>query len=290
MATSDDDDDEISLASEDGDDILSDIATASSPGSSSHLGFAEEGSDAEVSLGSDIKPSVGSDAGVSDLDLLGESDLQLAEPSDLIQGDSDPALGPASSAASSDIELADDLELDDDLVLDGGSDLAIRADSGINLTSPADSGISLEEEPLDLNASGISGLDFSAEGSDVGSDPGVGVGSGVDFKDEDFQLSPSGGLEVDDDSGSQVIDLEDSADVGPAAGVGGADGLDAFAEVADSVDTFGDASAAMAPPLVGSPEIPYSSLQVVLLLGIVLLLSFSGILMSDIVQYVGLVG
>ena len=95
-------------------------------------------------------------------------------------------------------------------------------DSGINLMSPSDSGISLEDEPLDLAGSGISGLDLAAEGSDagsgVGSAVGSGLGSGIEINQgEEFQLSPSGSIESDDDSGSQVIELEDSSEFGDAA-------------------------------------------------------------------------
>ncbi len=39
----------------------------------------------------------------------------------------------------------------------------LAAESGINLMSPSDSGLSLEEEPLDLAGTGISGLDLGAE-------------------------------------------------------------------------------------------------------------------------------
>ncbi len=108
-----------------------------------------------------------------------------------------------------DLELADDDE--DELVLGSGSDIALATDSGINLMSPSDSGLSLEDEPLDLAGTGISGLDLATEGSGVGSGAGSAAASGslVDFQqDEEFQLSPSGGIEMDEDSGSQVIELE----------------------------------------------------------------------------------
>ena len=143
-------------------------------------------SDLEVVTGSDGELSLDSDAKASSLDLIGGSDLKLAEHSDLIRGDSDPAIGSGSSGIGSDVNLDGDLELADDLVLGSGSDLALGADSGINLMSPADSGISLEDEPLDLAASGISGLDLAAEGSGAS---GSGLGSGVDFQQDEFPLS-----------------------------------------------------------------------------------------------------
>jgi hypothetical protein len=256
LANSDDDDDELGIDSEE------EIVT---------------GSDGELSLDSDAK--------ASSVDLIG-SEIKLAEHSDLIRGDSDPAIGTGSSGVGSDVNLDDDLELVDDVVLGSGSDLALGADSGINLMSPADSGISLEDEPLDLAASGISGLDLAAEGSGAG---GSGLGSGVDFQqDEDFQLSPSGGLEVDDDSGSQVIELEDSSEVAPALA---GEGLDAFGDLGaggdaafDSADAFGEMAPAVGAAVVASPEVPFSTLQVVTLLLILLVMTFSGILMSDIVR------
>lgn len=243
------------------------------------------GGDIEVVTGSDGEISIDSDAKASSLDLIEGSELKLAEHSDLIRGDSDPAIGTGSSGVGSDVNLEADLELEDDLVLGSGSDLAIGADSGINLMSPADSGISLEDEPLDLAASGISGLDLAAEGSGAS---GSGLGSGVDFQqDEDFQLSPSGGLEVDDDSGSQVIELEDSAEVAPAIA---ADGLDTFGDLGagdaafDSADAFGEMAPAPSAAVLATPEVPFSTLQVVSMLLILLVLSFSGVLLSDIVR------
>ena len=239
------------------------------------------GSASEVSIGSDLGLA-GDPSGV-----MSGSDLSLEAggESGLITGDSDPAI----EAAGSDLELGDG----DDLVLGGGSDLALGTDSGINLMSPADSGISLEDEPLDLAASGISGLDLAAEGSGSGSDvAGASAGgSAVDFQqDDEFQLSPSGVIDTDDDSGSQVIELEDSSEFGDAAvalPAGGEEGFDAFADVdggggldeAEGLAPTGAPAAAM-----GAPEVPYSLLQVLSLLGILLLMCMSGILVTDVVR------
>lgn len=287
LASSDDDDDELSLAMEDSDEILSDVLSGSTP----KLG---SGSDAKLKPGTGSDVELGSGA-LSGLDLAGGSELSLSpDKSGLIRGDSDPAI---KSGLGSDLNLSDDLQLEDDLVLGGGSDLALAADSGINLMSPADSGISLEDEPLDLAASGISGLDLALEGSDAGgsgaSGSGSGIGSGVNFQqDEDFQLSPSGGLENDDDSGSQVIELEDSSEFGDAAvAIPDAGPMDAFADMDaggggfDADDAFAEMAPSVAPgAMMASPEIPYSSFQVVTLLGILLLLAFSGLLVSDVIR------
>lgn len=280
IASADDDDDELSLASEDGDDILA--AASSGAGGSggkpssgiSIAGGSSTGSDLEIDL-SDSSVFTGSEIA---------SGGGSAPASHIIRGDSDPAI-------SSDLELNDD-----DLVLSSGSDLALGNDSGINLMSPADSGISLEDEPLDLAASGISGLDLAAEiGSDVGSgsDPGaISSTSAVDFQqDEEFQLSPSGGIEAEEDSGSQVIELEDSSEFGDAAvAIPAADGFDAFGSVdqqpadMDLGAAMGDAAPAAAQVALAVPEVPFSLPQVLSLLGILLLMCMSGILLSDIVR------
>ncbi|QDV27881.1 helix-turn-helix domain-containing protein [Aureliella helgolandensis] len=296
LAADDDDDDELSLSVEDGDDLLAAASDAGS-GTGSSVGSDVElaGSDLGLlggSSGSDI-PLSGSDsldlAPGSDASnvLAGDSELSLAASDDLIQGDSDPAIESGlMDLQGSDLELADD----GDLVLSGGSDLALGNDSGINLMSPSDSGISLEDEPLDLAASGISGLDLAVEGSDVQS-PSSG-GSAVDFQqDEEFQLSSaSGALEVDDDSGSQVIELEDSTEFGDAAVALPDDGFDAFGDgdavgsFDDGSEGFGEVAPAGAAVVTGAPEVPYNLLEVLSLLGILMLMCLSGILVSDVVR------
>jgi excisionase family DNA binding protein len=276
LPSSDDDDDELSLESSNDDDILAAI-------SSTHGSDVELDGLSGLNIGSDI----GSDVPLSgELNLAAsaeESDLRLASDSGLIKGGSDPSMDGLDLQIGGDLELTDD----GDLVLGGGSDLALGSDSGINLMSPSDSGISLEDEPLDLAASGISGLDLASDGSDV-SDAS---GSAVDFQqDEEFQLSPSGALEVDDDSGSQVIELEDSSEFGDAAvALPTDDAFDAFADVdsggaIESGDAFGETAPAGAAVMMGVPEVPYSLLQVLSLLGILLLMCLSGILMSDVVR------
>ncbi|MEM8732794.1 MAG: helix-turn-helix domain-containing protein [Planctomycetota bacterium] len=285
LADSDDDDDELELASDDG----ADLTPASNESSDLELmgsdleladGSALSGVD-EVSLGSDLQLASEDPSGV-----LSGSGLSLgsdANQSDLITGDSDPAID--SGALGSDLELSDD----GDLVLGGGSDLALGNDSGINLMSPADSGISLEDEPLDLAASGISGLDLAAEGSDVESPSAS--GSAVDFQqDEEFQLSASGSLDVDeDDSGSQVIELEDSSEFGDGAvalPASGDEGFDAFSDVdgGGGLDEADSLAAGAPAAAMASPEIPYSMLEVLMLLSILLVMCLSGILVTDVVR------
>jgi len=293
LAISDDDDDELSLGSDE-DDLLASASGASNLGSDIKFGTSAESAiklGSGTGAGSDI-PLSGSDE--FDLDLGSEGSGVLSgmsgNGSALISGDSDRSLDSMDldpSLESMDLDLSDD---NDDLVLGGGSDLALGNDSGINLMSPADSGISLEDEPLDLAASGISGLDLASEGSDAASGVGSGLGSAVNFQqDEEFQLSASGSIEADEDSGSQVIELEDSSEFGDAAvALPAADGFDAFGSAeGDGIDmggALGATSAAGAVVSMGAPEVPYSLVQVMCLLGILLLMCMSGIMVTDVVR------
>ena len=242
----------------------------------------EGGSGSEVELGSDLKLT----GGGSGLDLMGQGSKGSGNSSS------------ASLGLGADLELESDDE--DDLVLGSDSGVGLASESGINLMSPSDSGLSLEDEPLDLAGTGISGLDLGAEvasgsGSGVGSASGIsGLGSGalIDFQQgEEFQLTPSsGGIEVDDDSGSQVIELEDSSEFG-AIHVGGMGGFDPIDEQGGFGGAgFGDEAALAGGTLAGGaamrgvPETPYGTLDVVLLLGILLLMGLGGILVSDLMR------
>ena len=272
----------------------------------------------------DLDDVGGSDAmssGSRSADVLSELDLLGAEQqgSGLISGDSDNLL--ASSGLGSSIgadalgdsglsgiddALADDDDLviaddDDDLVLgSAGSDISVAGDSGINLMSPSDSGLSLESEPLDLAGSSISALDLGAELSEGGSSgSGKRAGSDAEFDaDEEFQLSPSGiGLDADIESGSQVIEVEDSEALGEPVEFGEPEALggDVFAADADdvlSLDEEGEAlaiddSAASSSVMAGARggyEVPFTLLQCVTLMLILCVLSLGGMLLTDLVR------
>lgn len=266
------------------------------PGSSNRLNesdlklSSDDDDDDELSLQADDDELgiVGGSGAGSDVELGSDISLSLGDDSDLHAGLS-PISKPARGSGSSgrDLELSDD----DDLVLGGGSDLALGNDSGINLMSPSDSGISLEDEPLDLAGSGISGLDLAGEGSD---DSGVvspsGAGSGVDFSQgEEFQLSPSGSIETDDDSGSQVIELEDSSEFGDAAvALPADDGGFGDQGFTDADGGFGgpglNTGAASGPVIMGTPDVPFHTHQVLILLGILMVMGMSGMLVTDLVR------
>lgn len=267
LAADDDDDDELSLQADDDDLMISGSGLGS--GVTGGSGVVAGGSGA----GSDIE--IGSDIGLS-----------LGDGSDVMAGLS-PVLKPAKGGSSGkDLSLSDD----DDLVLGGGSDLALGNDSGINLMSPSDSGISLEDEPLDLAGSGISGLDLAAEGSDASSSAvGSGVGSGIEISQgEEFQLSPSGSIESEDDSGSQVIELEDSSEFGDAAvalpAADGGFGDDGFG-AGGFDDTMGAAAGAgAATAVMAAPDVPFQTGMVLVLLGILMVMGLSGILLTDLAR------
>ncbi|MEM8911323.1 MAG: helix-turn-helix domain-containing protein [Planctomycetota bacterium] len=269
-------------------------------------------------------------------DVLSELDLLAGEASGsgLLAGESGSLLGSslvsASSGGSSGVDdaLADDDDLiiaddDDDLVVSSvGSDISIAGDSGINLMSPSDSGLSLESEPLDLAGSSISALDLGAElgdGSGTGSGlasgsglvPGDASGSAVDFQaDEEFRLSASGvSLEGAEESGSQVIAIEESGaveaeavDFGSDADFGGG-GFDDAVEVADEaglddpmamdggglddggLDGSMSESGSIQPAGAAMAfEVPFTLLQTVSLLLILVVLSLAGMLMTDLVR------
>ena len=257
------------------------------PAANSDLNLANESK-----LGSDL--DLGSDLKLIDDDAV-SSGLKPSSGSGVL--DSNVKLGPGSSpigsGLGSELELSEDDE--DDLVRGSDSGVGLASESGINLMSPSDSGLSLEDEPLDLAGTGISGLDLGGEvgsgvGSNVGSASGVsGLGSGalVDFSQgEEFQLTPSGGIEADEDSGSQVIELEDSSEFGGMPGEFGGGGFDPVQEEG-GFDGFGGEEAAGMAASAGFraiPETPYSTVDVMLLLGILLLMCLGGVLMTDLAR------
>ncbi|WP_417730116.1 helix-turn-helix domain-containing protein [Rosistilla oblonga] len=263
----------------------------------------------------------GSDQELSGADIsdLG-SGLNLAEGSDLLGGSGPGSSGSGSESVLSDDDDDDDLVIsdDDELVLDSaGSDISVVGGSGINLMTPSDSGLSLESEPLDLAGSSISAIDLSSELSDPASGSGSGRGPGssgslVDFKaDEEFQLSPGGiGLEADDDSASQVIEIEDSQSFGDAMELGGAEMLSGEGEAAGwdqadgslgedvqdieaaevdevSIDENavvpGDASVA-ANAGAAAYEVPFSIWNVMSLAGILMMLLAGGVISADLMR------
>jgi len=247
----------------------------------------------DVELGSDLKLEDG--AGSSGLDLMSRDKAAGSNVlgSDLgLKGDSKASKG--SGSLGGELELAGDDE--DELVLGSDSAIGLGSESGINLMSPSDSGLSLEDEPLDLAGTGISGLDLGAElaaepasGSKANSASNIsGIGAALVDQDEEFQLTPSNSVEVDDDSGSQVIELEDSESFG---GVGLPDDLGVDGVVQESgLDDGGFGTEDLAAPtgaaiaMRGAGEVPYAGWQVGMLALVLLLMGLCGVLTTDILR------
>ncbi len=305
-------------------DVLgSDVDLSSAAAGASSLELMDDL--ARESSESPLKESSGADV-LSELDLLSTeqqgSGLVTGDSEDLLVSSGSDGLGKSSGLGSSlgDDVLADALGDDDDLVIadddddllidSAGSDISVAGDSGINLMSPSDSGLSLESEPLDLAGSSISALDLGAELSEEGGSSGSGSGvagaegSAIDFQsDEEFQLSPSGvGFEAEE-SGSQVIEVEDSEAIGEAVEFEGADfaagealGGEVFAEEAAPLEegfveggegvAIDETSVAAAPAAaaVGGYEIPFTLMQCISLLMIIGVMSLGGMLMTDLLR------
>lgn len=287
----------------------SDVALIPDPSSDSGVKLVNRSS-------SDKGKNKSEEAGSSDLKLVGEgsdlspgSDFKLQasgsgplskgkDPGSNVLG-SDLGVGSGSKASKgigSDLELTGDDE--DDLVLGSDSAIGIGSESGINLMSPSDSGLSLEDEPLDLAGTGISGLDLGAElaadpasSSKISSISNVsGIGAGLVDQNEEFQLTPSS-VEADDDSGSQVIELEDSESFADGIGLSEGAGLDGAVQEAGMDGGFGaDELGAVAGAGAGaaltmrSAEVPYSGFWVGMLALVLVLMGLCGILTTDIIR------
>ena len=148
----------------------------------------------------------------------GMSDLGLAPlDSSAAVGASDVNLG---SGAGSGVGLSGlsalELDDDDDQVLGegSGSDVTLSGQSsGINIISPSDSGLALDEVPLDLSGSAPIGssldLGSAAELSGI-SGSALGLGGAESKTGEDFQLTPLGEDDGDEEKdSSQVIALDE---------------------------------------------------------------------------------
>lgn len=221
----------ITAGSEAGDSIDDDSISGDSAGDSS----AE---DELIDLASESSIDLGKPANIKipdakkDSDVLG--DIQLQRPGSGtgamnvgVSADSidlDIGSGSGSLSIGEDASLDESIDGDEDSIsLEAeaskvgsgrGSDVTFSpGDSGINLRSPSDSGLSLDEEPLDLGGSAVDSLELPEDDDMIaleedGGDPEMATQLKAD---EAFSLSPVEGQGDDDDSGSQVIALEDSS-------------------------------------------------------------------------------
>ncbi len=272
-------------------------AAADQAESSSDLSLDDSEGESSVDLmegsGSDLLDSRAGSGGSDELGFEG-SDLSLSSGDSLDDSKADSP--PRGSGAELSIEDDDELALgdDDELVLGSGSGgsgdvTGGTGDTGVNLTSPSDSGLNLEEEPLDLAGSSVSSLELPEDEDDEILDLEA-LESGSDMQmeaDEDFNLTPSD-AEGDDeeDSGSQVIALEDSEAFEEEATVlatgeepGTIDG-----ETEGELGGLGQTQGAMAVPASASPETPYSVYNIVGLVVVVMILALAGMLMTDLIR------
>jgi hypothetical protein len=256
-----------------------DVSLVPDPGSDKQIGP----SDSEMEIESSGSGGTGRLEGGSDMG-LGSSDLDVAIDSELALSDDDEVvLG--GSGIGSDLTLG---AADSGINLSSPSDsgLSLEADSGINLQSPTDSGLSLEDE---AGSSSISNLELPEEEEVVDLEE---TQEAAVKGDEKFQLSPPEDMFGEEsDSGSQVIALEESGAFEEAGVIQPGEGLleetSGLEAQLDSIGAgAGPAAAAVGAPYAAAavPEAPYSVWNVLGLLLIVIMLSLSGILMTDIVQ------
>ncbi|MEX0820031.1 MAG: helix-turn-helix domain-containing protein [Pirellulaceae bacterium] len=258
------------------------------------------GDDSELSLASpssgglgDAEVSADTGLGSGDIDMSLDSELAFSDDDDMVLSGSGTGSDLALSAGDSGIMLSSPTD----------SGLSLEADSGINLDSPTDSGLSLEEEPLDLGGSSISSLELSDDEDLADLDDVDAEAPSAVKKDEEFLLSPSDEMFMDEsDSGSQVIALEDSAafdqdaatlvpgDVEGQALLAESEGrdqqLDALGGGAPAMPSTAPTPAAAAAQAYAAepPQTPYSIWNVLGLLVIILFLSLSGIVMTDMLK------
>ncbi len=244
----------------------------------------------------------------SDLGLAGDSsgeagaresddELKLAESEDLsdelgladdLDFESDEALV---LDADSDLSLADD---DDNLILeesgsseDGALEVGVE-DSGIGLANPSDSGLSLEED---------ASLELPEDEDMISLNDELGIASDDSAhlqQDEEFLLSPSDEMLGDEssDSGSQVIALDDSGAFESDSDVVALDSAEPMlVEEPEGLDVQLepiDGAVAVASTIPGAsaeaPEAGYTIWNILALLLVVVLLSVSGMLMTDVVR------
>ncbi|MGE0758189.1 MAG: hypothetical protein AB7O38_14265, partial [Pirellulaceae bacterium] len=242
-----------------------------------HLKGGSSGGTGALTGGGSSK-ALGSGLGSGDLDIALDSELALSEDDELVLG---------GSGTGSDLTLNAAADSGINLSSPSDSGLSLEADSGISLQTPTDSGLSLEDDAVDMGGSSISALELPEdEAIELDAEPAQNL-----KKDEEFLLSPSDEMFADEsDSGSQVIALEDSAAFDQEGALVPDDGglLAEGPSMDQQLDALGGGAApVMAPAMVaaaGPPEAPYSAWNITGLVCIILLLSLTGVLMSDIMR------
>src|SRR3954462_767221 len=221
-------------------------------------------------------------AALSDLDLAPLGSSMSVSTSDVGLGKEGPASGAGLTGLSA-LELDDD----DDEVLGDGSDVTLSGgSSGINIISPSDSGLALDEGPLDLSGSAPIGSSLDLGSSVVGDDDlalePMSISSiGKESKVGDFQLTPLGEEDAEDEKdSSQVIALDEiSEEAGAPIGVG-------LGEAGMMSEAFGVGLTPGAAPIAVAPtaDTPFSLWNVLSLAGCMILLSLCGMMTYDLVR------
>lgn len=227
----------------------------------------------------------GKSSQLSDLDLAPLDSSPAVGASDVNVGS-----GTGSGAALSGLSALE-LDDDDDQVLGdaGGSDVTLSGQSsGINIISPSDSGLALDEVPLDLSGSAPIGssLDLGSAADLSGiSGSALGLG-GAESKIEDFQLTPLG--ETDDDEekdSSQVIALDELSEETASPSVV-ASGLGEGHMLTEDFAMGGLSAAGGAAPVgvIPAVDMPFSIWNVMGLAGCMVLLGLCGMMTFDLLR------
>jgi hypothetical protein len=256
----------------------SDVSLVPDPGSDGRVGGSGMALQSGSTGGTGRLEAGSSDLSVgSDIEVTLDSELALSDDDEVVLGGSGIGSDVSLGTADSGINLGSPSD----------SGLSLEADSGINLQTPTDSGLSLEDEPLDLAGSHISSLELPEDEAPVEIAEEKAQPTTVK-KDEEFLLAPSQDMFGDEsDSGSQVIALEESGAFDQdAGGLPGGDALLADTGLDQQLGGVGAGPMVMPRPMgyAVAPEAPYSLWNVMGLLVIALLLSISGVMLTDIVQ------
>jgi excisionase family DNA binding protein len=218
------------------------------------------------------------------------SDLDLAPLDSQLGGVSDVGVGKEGSSGALAGLSALELDDDDDQVLGDGSDVTLSGESsGINIISPSDSGLALDEVPLDLSGSapiGSSldlGMGSSISESSASLEP-LAINVGPDSKVGDFQLTPLGDEDGDEEKdSSQIIALDEISEESAGTPLTGG----GFSEAGMMSEDFGMGLTPGTAPVVLAPagaETPFSIWNVVALAGCVLLLGLCGMMTYDLLR------
>lgn len=281
--------DELSL----GDDLILDDAS-----SISKKGLSAEDLDLDLTLADSQVGKRAEDSG-----LLDDSALELGDEMSVLGAESPTGKGSHGGKSGK------------------GSDVTLNTGtSGINL-APSDSGIGLDEEPLELGGSIDDSLELPEDNDIIALEEEVADPDQATRlkRDDQFMLAPAGAQDDEDDSGSQVIALEDSSFDQDAAtmlgqgnlaqpalvpedpfaqaqvmqpGIGGFDptlampgDLGGMPAPGMQPQMAGMAAPGMAPVYAPAPvEMPYSIWNVLSLMTVAGVLALTGMLMVDVMH------